>query len=146
MGFEISQYVRLGLWGTVDLFWPFIPYNVSMGSDFYYNFAVRPSIEAQVLAKAGAYIGLDSELLGITILSAEIGGGIYADVYGYIEAMDVIGLDENVGFYGSFEGWYYEVSAEVGGYLEANLGIALWDWNLFEKRWPFLEIEYQGEL
>ena len=146
LGFEICEYARLGIWGSVDLVWPFIPVDLSAGSDFYYNFAVRPSFEGWEENKAGPYLGLEGTIAGTTILSAEIGGGIYTRVEGYIEAADVIGLDKNVGGYGSWAHWTYSGKAEVGGYLEATLGIAdVWSTTLLDKRWPFLQIEGEGE-
>lgn len=144
--FEVNEYSRFGAWGSVDLVWPFIPVDVSAGSSFYAGFALRPSISAEVEAKLGPYLGFEASLLGIDVLSLEAGGGVYANASGFIEAMDVVGWASGYGGYGSWSDWYYRVKAEMGGYVEANMTIISYDINLFEKRWPFLSLDNQGEL
>jgi hypothetical protein len=145
LAFEINEYARLGVWGTVELFWPFIPIDVSAGSDFYYDFALRPSLAGSIEVKAGPYLGLEGTIVGTKILSVEVGGGLYARAEGMIEAADVLGLDKTVGTYGDLTKWNYEASAEAGGYIEATLSIAdIWDTTLLDKRWPFVKISGKG--
>jgi hypothetical protein len=145
LAFETNEYARLGIWGTVELTWPFIPTDVSAGSDFYYDFAVRPSLAGSIEVKAGPYVGLEGTLLGVTLIGAEIGGGLYAEADGSIEAADVLGLDKTVGTYGSFAHWVYNAHAEAGGYIEATLNILdLWDTTLLDKKWPFIQITGKG--
>jgi hypothetical protein len=147
LAFEINEYARLGVWGTVELFWPFIPIDISAGSDFYYDFALRPSLAGSIEVKAGPYLGLEGTIVGTKILSVEVGGGLYASAEGSIEAADVLGLDETVGTYGDITKWTYEASAEAGGYIEATLSIAdIWDTTLLDKKWPFIKISGKGEL
>lgn len=138
--FEFNEYTRFNAWGTVDLVWPFIPVDINADADCYYAFAVRPSVSAEVEAKTGPYLGFEIKLLGMSLIELEAGGGIYANISGYIEAMDVIGLDKNVGTFGNWNDWYYDVTSELGGYVEANMTIATLDFNLYEHRWPFLTL------
>ena len=145
LAFEVNEYSQLDVWGTVELFWPFIPIDVNAGSDFYYDFAVRPSLSGSIEVKAGPYLGLEGTIAGTKILSAEVGGGLYASAEGTIEAADVLGLDKNVGTYGNLSHWNYEASAEAGGYIEATLSIAdIWNTTLLDKKWPFVSISGKG--
>ena len=143
--FEISEYTDLNVWGTLDLVWPFIPVNVHTGSGAYVNFSVRPSIAAEAEAKSGLYLGVVGKVLGITLFGSEVGGGIYATADGYMEAKGVLGYNSNDGVFGSWRNWLYDISLEIGAYIEGDLGVAGWNINLFDKRWPFLNIDEAGE-
>jgi hypothetical protein len=144
--FEVNQYLHAETWGTCTLVWPFIPTGVTSGSDFYYDFAVRPTVSAEVEAKAGLlYLGAAVGILGQDLISIDVGGGLYLTANGFIEATDVVGYDKNVGSYGSWANWYYRIQAELGGYVDSTLKIICWEKTLFDKRWPFLTLDFHGE-
>lgn len=145
LGFEVSEYTSVELWGTVDLAWPFIPYDVRLGGDYYANFAVRPSLAAEIENKNGLYLGFEGKLFGLKLLSAEVGGGIYQTAEGYLESRGIIGYSTDYGSYGGFDGWNYNINYELGGYVDATLGFAFIEVDLFDFRWPFLELEWAGE-
>jgi len=144
--FEIDQYARMGLWGTVDLAWPFIPYDVSTGSELYYNFAVRPSISAEVELDIGPAVGVDIEILGFKLVEAEAFGGLYGKAAGSVFATDVFGLDKNVGPYGDLSKWAYTGSVEIGGFFKLHLGIASFEDDIVDQKWPFFKLNWKGSL
>ena len=145
--FEIAEYADINLWGTVDLVWPFIPTGISIGSDrVYLNANARPYVSAEVEAKAGAYVGCEASILGLNLFSAEAGGGIYADAFGSLESKSVIGFNTVYGTYGSLEDWLYIIEFEMGAFLEAGLSFLVWDVDLLDYKWPFLQISLEGEL
>jgi hypothetical protein len=147
IAFEISEYTNISIWGNVDIFFPFIPYDVRMGSSSYANFALRPTISAEIEKRIGIYLGLEGSVLGFGIFGAEAGGGLYANASGYMEAKGIIGYNTDYGAYGGFDdGWNYDITLELGGYVEANMSILLWDFDLYEEKWPFLTGTYSGEL
>ncbi len=144
--FEISEYTDFNIWSTVDLFWPFIPYNLRAGGDHYTHFSLRPSIEAEVEERLGLYLGMSGSILGFDLLEAEVGGGIYHNTRGYMESRNVIGYSSDAGSYGSlFDSWNYEITMEVGGYVEASITIAsILPIDIFEYKWPFWTWETSG--
>jgi len=146
LGFEISEYTTVGVWGSCDLGLLYIPYNFQTGSSNYENVIVRPYVDATVEVKTGPYLGASITIAGINLIGAEIGGGLYAEAEGYLEAMSVVGYNSNAGAFGNWDDWRYDISLELGAYIEANLTILLWDFNLFEKKWPFLRLEASGVL
>lgn len=146
IGFEISEYTSVGVWGSCDLGLLYIPYNFQTGSSDYENAIVRPYVDATVAVKVGPYLMASISLAGINLVSAEIGGGLYAEAEGYLEAMSVVGYNSRAGSFGNWDDWRYDISLEMGAFIEANLTILLWDFNLFEKKWPFLRLEASGVL
>lgn len=145
VAFEISEYTNFTVWGNVDIFWPFIPYDIRVGASSYGNFALRPSIAAEIEARTGVYLGLDATVLGFGIFGAEAGGGLYANAQGYMEAKGILGYATDYGGYGSMDDWLYDITLELGAYVEANLSVLLWDVDLFEKKWPIKTIGWSGE-
>jgi len=145
IAFEISEYTNFEIWGNADIFWPFIPYDIRVGSSSYGNFALRPSIAAEIETRAGLYLGLSGSVLGFGIFGAEAGGGLYANAQGYMEAKGILGYATDYGGYGSMDDWLYDITLELGAYVEANMSILLWDIDLYEKKWPIKTIGWSGE-
>jgi hypothetical protein len=146
VNFEISEYVNFALSANVDVAWPFIPYDVRFSSSSYANFAVRPTISAEVEKRVGLYLGVQGTILGFDVLAAEAGGGVYANASGWIMAKGIIGYNSDEGVYGSLNDWIWEIVLELGGYIEGNMTVLFWDIDLFEKKWPFLTTDYAGEI
>lgn len=146
VNFEISEYVNFALGANVDVAWPFIPYDVRFSSSSYANFAVRPTISAEVEKRVGLYLGVQGTILGFDVLGAEAGGGVYANASGWISAKGIIGYNSDTGSYGSLKDWIWEIVLELGGYVEGSMTVLFWDIDLFEKKWPFLTTDYAGEI
>jgi hypothetical protein len=132
--------------GTVDLFWPFIPIDARADGDSYANFGVRPTISAEIDQKNGVYLGLNANIAGFDIIEVAAGGGIYENAQGWITAKNIIGYSSDAGFYGRWDEWLWEITLELGGYVEGGMTIAFWDIPLFEYRWPFLTLQWEGEI
>lgn len=142
--FSVDEYARLGIWGTTDLAWPFIPHNTRAGADFYYNFASKPTMSARAKIKMGPLVGSDFSILGIKIMHSTMWGGLYSNAAGRVQANDLVGYDENIGGYGSSSAFSYSGSVEVGGFLNFGVDLAAIKMTLVNHTWPFLQLSGGG--
>ena len=126
------------MWGSADLFWPFIPYRFNSGSDFYYNFAFKPTIEAEANIQVGPWVGLDITAFGLTLFGTGAFAGVYATAEGLIEPTGLMGFARGEGVYGSFDDWQVEASAEVGAFFTVSAEVLWLEFDIFDWRWPFL--------
>ena len=143
---EVSEYTRISTGGECKLVWPFIPVKFTGNDDSYFNFAFRPIIAAEAEIKAGLYLGAGLEIAGMTLVGAEAGGGTYLSAEGYMEPLSIMGCDTEIGFYGNFNEWIIDISAEAGMYIEGSVEILTIGIPLFEKKWPFWEWHQSWEI
>ena len=138
--FSIDEYARLGIWGSSDLAWPFIPHNVRSGTDYYYNFAAKPTMSATAKVLMGPLLQSDFSILGISIMDGTMWGGLYTKAAGMLQASDIVGYDENIGSYGSSSAFSYSGNFEVGGFLNFGVDLASIKMSLVNRTWPFLQL------
>ncbi|MBN2658864.1 MAG: hypothetical protein JXR86_17550 [Spirochaetales bacterium] len=136
---EVSEFSKHNVNATCDLLWPFIPSKFSGNQSSYLNLAYRPAIAASAELRAGLYLGADFEIAGMTIISAEGGGGGYILVEGYMEPLGIMGFDTEIGGYGNFDDWILDLYAEAGAYMEVGVEILTIGIPIYEKKWPFWE-------
>ena len=141
VGAEISEYTKTEVWGTADLFWPFIPIGFHSGSDLYYNFSFHPYVEVQGEVKAGPALVAGIDISGIDVLEASAFGGVYVTATGRLEPLGCVGYAGGTsaaytGPTGGFDGVILEGSVEAGAFFDVGLDIFTIGIPIFEKKWP----------
>lgn len=139
---EVSEFTKISVGASCDLhgLGPIcVPVKFRGYQNNYLNMAFRPIISAEAELKAGLSLEAAFELLGLTIVGAEIFGGGYIAAEGYMEPMGIMGFDSSIGGYGNFDDWILDVTAEAGVFLDIGAEIITIDIPIYNKKWPFWE-------